>query len=144
MKSNELNHSLMVKQISDIFRTKVNKNLKEHNITIAQLRILLELFYSSNKSATLKELERVFNHSQATIAGIADRLEKKGLVEGYTDTKDHRIKHIKLTKKGLALCEEAYSKITKEEEWLLECLTEEEKQILNRLLQKVYHHIKSI
>ena len=34
------------------------------------------------------------------MAGIAARLEKNGMIEGFYDSNDKRIKHVKLTAKG--------------------------------------------
>ena len=45
--------------------------------------------------------------SPATVVGILDKLEAKGLIERYRSTKDRRIVHTRLTAKGLEALQRA-------------------------------------
>lgn len=132
----------LLKRLHDIFETNANKNLQEQDVTFSQMKMLILLEHWPGGSATLKELEKYFGSSQATIAGIASRLEKKGLIEGYTDADDRRIKHVRLSPEGLALCRRTKVFMDRNEQWLLTPLSEEERQEFHRLLQKVYDAIK--
>ena len=130
------------KRISDIVEAKANKNMFAHDITLSQMKILCCLDMMPGKSAPLKELEKFFGTSQATIAGLAARLEKKGLIDGYMDAEDRRIKHIRLSAHGEAVCNDARCEIEACESWLVEALTSEEQAELQRPLQKVYEHAR--
>lgn len=132
----------MIKRIHDIFETKANKDLQDRDITLSQMKMLIYLDQSADGSATLKELEKYIGSSQATVAGIAARLEKKDLIEGYIDADDRRIKHVRLSENGKELCWGAKASMEEGERWLLEILNSDEKRELQRLLQKIYHHIK--
>ena len=84
MPKEALNCSELMKRIADSFGTKVNKDLQQCGVTLSQMKMLIHLGDSFSGSATLKELEKALGTSQATIAGIAVRLEKKKLLTGST------------------------------------------------------------
>ena len=65
-----------------------NRILHQHDLTMSQLMTLLLLSGSSEKELSLKELERLLQTSQPDVAGIASRLEKKGLVTRFPDAAD--------------------------------------------------------
>ena len=128
----------LLRRLGDRYKARANGSLREKGVTLSQLNILLYLGGKGNGSATLKELERAFGVSQATIAGISARLESKSLVEGYPDPGDRRVKHIRLLRGGRALCRRAEAAMEEAEAWLLEPLEEAERQTLLRLLEKLY------
>lgn len=132
----------LIKRICDIFEAKANREMQEQDITLSQMKMLVYLDNTNDGSAMLKEIERYFGTSQATIAGIAVRLEKKGLLEGYTDTKDRRIKHVQLSANGRELCKHMKSQVEEGEKWLLRSLESTEAHELQRLLQKVYDNLQ--
>ena len=76
------------------------------------------------------------------MAGIAARLEKKGMIEGFYDSNDKRIKHVKLTAKGEEICKTARASMDENERELLKTLNDDEKEQLRNLLQRVYDSIK--
>lgn len=139
MAQEQLSYGELIKRICDVFEARANKNLQEQDITFSQMKVLVYLDKADDHSATLKEVEKRFGTSQATIAGIAVRLEKKKLIEGYIDADDRRIKHIRLTDAGLTLCREAKSNMEEEELQLLNALEAAERSELLRLLQKVHN-----
>ena len=114
------------------------ENGKRRQQKLSQLKVLLHLMAQSGHDLTLKELESYFGMSQATIAGIAARLEKKKLVTGFGDRNDRRIKHIRVSAAGEALCRDAEEEKQAGDAWLVRCLSDEEKSLLNALLAKVY------
>lgn len=129
------------KLIAEAFEARINKSLTEHDVTLSQMKVLVSLNQTEGHAATLKELERFFNTSQATMAGLAARLERKGLVESYIDPEDRRVKHVRLTGRGGDLCRETKAAMEAGESWLIASLEPEEWEELRRLLQKVYEHI---
>ena len=132
----------LFKRITEVFEARVNRDLQAHGITLAQMKVLASLDQTKGQTATLKELERFFNTSQATMAGLAVRLEKKGLVASSAGTEDRRVKHIRLTEKGKALCRETGAQMAAGERWLVGALEPSESEQLRRLLMKVYESIK--
>ena len=142
MSKEALNCSELMKRIADSFGTKVNKDLQQCGVTLSQMKMLIHLGDSFSGSATLKELEKALGTSQATIAGIAVRLEKKKLLTGSIDPQDRRVKHVSLSKSGWAMYYDAQVHIEEEEERLVTGLTGEERAQLKKLLQKIYDTLK--
>ena len=138
MTENRLSSPELIKRINEKMEREGNRRLQEKGVTLSQLKVLLHLMAQSGHDLTLKELESYFGMSQATIAGIAARLEKKKLVTGFGDRNDRRIKHIRVSAAGEALCRDAEEEKQAGDAWLVRCLSDEEKSLLNALLAKVY------
>lgn len=138
MTENRLSSPELIKRINEKMEREGNRRLQEKGITLSQLKVLLHLMTQSEHDLTLKELESYFGMSQATIAGIAARLERKRLVTSIGDRNDRRIKHIRVSAAGEALCKDAEAEKQAGEAWLVRCLSDEEKSLLNTLLVKVY------
>lgn len=116
---------------------------KCNDVTLSQIKVLATISEAADETITLKELEKHFEVKQATMAGIAARLEKNGMIEGFYDSNDKRIKHVKLTAKGEEICKTARASMDENERELLKALNDDEKGQLRNLLQKVYDSIKS-
>ena len=138
MMENRLSSPELIKRISEKMEREGNRRLLEKGVTLSQLKVLLHLMTQSKHDLTLKELESYFGMSQATIAGIAARLERKRLVTSTGDRNDRRIKHIRVSAAGETLCKDAEAEKQAGEAWLVRCLSDEEKSLLNTLLVKVY------
>ena len=123
----------LLKRVSDIFETNANRDLQSHGVTLSQMKMLAFLDHTEDGSTTLKSLEAHFKVSQATIAGIAARLEKKGLVQGYIDPEDRRVKHIALSPAGRQLCGHTKSAMEQGERLFLEALSPQERATLQQL-----------
>ena len=138
MMENRLSSPELIKRINEKMEREGNRRLQEKGVTLSQLKILLHLMTQSEHDLTLKELESYFGMSQATIAGIAARLERIRLVTSIGEFIDSRIKHIRVSAAGEALCKDAEAEKQAGEAWLVRCLSDEEKSLLNTLLVKVY------
>ena len=72
-----------------------------HGISGPQLGALWEVH--QNHGLTVSQGARRMYLHPSTFSGIADRLEAKGLVRRIRDGRDHRVVHLEITDKGLAL-----------------------------------------
>lgn len=133
---------MLIKQINSTLEKNANNSLREQGLTFAQVSALLTIRNSPEQELSLKELEKLLNIAQSTTAGIISRLEQKGLVEGFGDSADKRIKLVKITSLGEKYCQRAEQNMKEAEENLLSGLTETEKSIFNSLLQKVKDTLK--
>lgn len=131
----------LIKRLNDIIKKEANNDLQEHGVTVVQMKVLIKLEHAPGSTLPLKELERYFDVSQATMAGVAVRLEKAGLVEGCADERDKRVKLIRLTDAGASLCRSTKNNMIRNERRLLSCLTEDERTQLQSLLYKVYESL---
>ena len=119
-----------------------NLRLQQSNLTVSQMHMLMMLSGEPGEMARLKELESRFHAAQSTVAGIAQRLEKKGLIESLAAPEDRRVKLVRLTDAGRALTETCHADIRQNNERLVSALNEEERGQLAVLLQKVYETVK--
>jgi len=84
----------------------------------------------------MKELGRRFHCDPSFITAIADLLDKHGLAQREPDSRDRRIKHLKLTTKGLEFRERVEREIFAEMPWNY-ALDTSERQCLLALLRKM-------
>lgn len=113
--------------------------LRQQDLTLAQMNVLMELEAIPDQQLTLKGPEGLLHVAQSTAAGIVVRLEQKGFVESFTDENDRRVKKVTVTPAGLQCCKNAASDVKNIESQLLSGLTEAEKLLFLGLLKKVFN-----
>lgn len=134
--------ALMIKQINDALEKQANNALRSLDLTMVQVAVLLRLNEMSDKQASLKDLERFLRVAQSTTVGIVRRLEQKGLVVGFGDANDKRIKMVRITAQGERCCAASKANMDATEEMLLSSLSKEEQKLLKALLYKVNSSIQ--
>lgn len=132
----------LFKQIHDSLEKQANNSLRSQGLTMVQMSVLIELNLTPEKQLPLKEIERRLHVAQSTAAGIVARMEQKGLVEGFGDAKDRRIKMLRITPAGESCCQLAEQNMAETEASLLRGLTEKERSLLLELLQKVAENLQ--
>ena len=136
----EISTGILIKKIHDNLEKKINKSLKDSDLTMSQMEALIILSEHTDGQMSLKALEHELHVAQSTAAGIVSRLEQKGFIEAYGQSDDKRIKNIRITENGMKYCESAAKDMDKVERELLKNLTEDEKNTLNQLLGKIYEY----
>ncbi len=131
----------LIKRLNDTIKKEANNDLQKHGVTVVQMKVLIKLDHARENILPLKELERYFDVSQATMAGVIVRLERAGLVEACASERDKRVKLVRISEAGRSLCLSARSNMIKNEERLFSCLTQEEHTQLRALLYKVYDSV---
>lgn len=129
--------AVLIKQIHSELEKNANNALRQDDLTMSQVTVLMELDRAEGNQMELKELERALHVAQSTAAGIVRRLEQKGFVEGFGSPEDKRIKMIRITSLGMDCCRKAETNMRKAENSLTVALTDTERSILVSLLQKV-------
>lgn len=132
----------LIKQIHDGLEKQANNSLRPQDLTMAQVRVLIELRFAPERKMALKELERRLHVAQSTAAGIVARLEQKGFVESFGDANDRRIKMLRITPAGEECCQLADQNMAEIEALLLSGLTETESAIFFSLLERVSNNLK--
>lgn len=127
---------MMIRQIHLLLAKITNNALRQHDLTMSQMMTLLILSKQEGGELTLKQLEPFLQTSQPDVAGIASRLEKKGLVDGFADAQDKRMKRIRITVAGLEYCQQAKGDMITTEQTLLSQMTPDEREIFRTLLKK--------
>ena len=90
-----------------------------------------------------KDLEEFFSVRRSTMSTIILRMEQKGFLSRESVSHDARLKKLVLTEKGEQIHEMIESKIEDTEKKLSSGLTEDEKQTLFHLLEKLRQNLES-
>ena len=125
---------ILLKQINDHIAQRANHALRENDLTLSQLRYLEYL--DGKADVPFKELERHFQVSKPTVAGILARLAGKGLIDTAL-VPGSNAKTASLTGKGETELRRAVSERNKTEESLLSPLSPDERITFRMLLNKI-------
>ena len=142
MVQKQLPYAALIKQLSTEIQKRADAALQESDLTMTQMYFLGALSQLPGCAATLKELERHFRVAQSTAAGVAARLEKKGLVESVPDETDRRVKRVRVTDAGADTLRHAIETMERSEQQMLAPLTDAEQETLLSLLRRVHSALR--
>ena len=95
----------MIKYISDKVCQKADNNLKDHNVTLSQVRVL-NFLWRENGSCSQKQIEDFLQVSHPTVVGLVSRMEQSGYIQTSVSPDDKRNKIVTVTDSGMSLaCE---------------------------------------
>ena len=126
----------LIKISNLIFKTYINNNLKEMNLTGSQMNVLMCVYALNKKHMNVNQvdIQKIFNLSNPTVSGILSRLQDKNFIMRENDGRKNRIK---LTDDGIKLIKDGEKKIRMVENKILSFLSEEEYNILLETLRKI-------
>lgn len=131
----------LIKQIHDAIERLANQSLRQRDLTLVQMWVLLSLNDQEEKTYSLKELEHILGVAQSTCAGIVTRLAAKKLVETFTPASDKRMKLVRITPAGMRCCQETQAEIKELDQTMFRGLSPEECAVFHALLQRIYHNV---
>ncbi len=131
---NILLYHYVEEMISD-YGTFFNVNLKDKNMTIKELSVLLRIRFDD--IATQKDLVDVFKVSDAYIAKLLRKFENDEYIERMEDPQNRRKKIVRLTSKGVEKTDEIITVITGWENEITSKLTDDETATLKKILFKL-------
>ena len=70
----------MIKYISDKVRQKADNNLKNHNVTLSQVRVL-NFLWRENCSCSQNQIEDFLKVSHPTVVWLVSRMEQSGYIK---------------------------------------------------------------
>ena len=120
-----------------------DEKLKNLGITNQQGR-LLEVIYDNiqaGKEINRKFCEDVMHLRGPSITSLLNELEKKGYIFRTQQKKDNRFKVLTITKEGEELISKIRNIFTEAEQQLQKTMTQKEKEVLNKLLSKIYQNL---
>lgn len=106
---------------------------------------VLRFLYDKEKSGEdvfQRDVERTFQIRRSTATELLNTMEQNGYVRRTSVEHDARLKKLSLTEKGKSLQEEVFSAIDGVEQSLIKGITEEEKDTLIRLLEKLKENLE--
>lgn len=130
------NLSYLLIKVSKQLKNKLDKALKEFNITAAQFSVLNQI-NSASHPIVAAEIASRLDSDRPTISGIIDRLEKRGIILKVNNPEDKRSSYLQIS--------EDYSQLVANITAISDDLTfnlfsiysEEEANMLSLLLEKL-------
>lgn len=119
----------------DTFKHLTAENIRTFNLTTAQFGALETLGHLG--PMLIGELTRKQLVCAGNMTVVVNNLEKEGLVERKTDTKDRRATHVRLTSRGKRVFDKIFPRHAEYVADLVSVLTEDEQVELGRLLKKL-------
>ena len=132
----------MIKILSETIGQKVNKNCKEFNLTMQQMKILHFLkMREGEKEASQKEIQNFMRISHPTVVNILRLMKEKGFIETSTSHEDKRMKIVRLTGKEDKFVKDVISEREEMEKQLVKGLTQKDQENLRWYLKKMYENL---
>lgn len=124
--------------LSRQLKREIDLQVVKYGITGVQ-SVLLQFVYENSKDRDVfaKDMEKEFDLSRASIAGILQNMEKNGLIKRQTINNDARLRKIILTNKALKIREEIERNIGKVEERAIKGLSKEDVKKYIELTKKM-------
>jgi DNA-binding MarR family transcriptional regulator len=127
--------SLLLTQVTNIYRTNLEKLMNEIELHSGQVFVLNSLWEADGQSQA--ELVRSLQVTAPTINNMVSRMANAGLVELKKCETDARLMRVFLTEKGTQLKARVEEKWLKLEEIMFSELSETEKMMFSLLLKKI-------
>ncbi len=131
----------MIKYISDKVRQKADNNLKDHNVTLSQVRVL-NFLWRQEGSCSQKQIENFLQVSHPTVVGLVSRMEQSGYIQTSVSSDDKRNKIVTVTDSGMALASELCRFMDDIDNRMLEGLSEEQQSQLADMLLTVAKNLE--
>jgi len=137
-KANQISNKSIIQQIICFaikHRRIMQCYLDKTGVYQAQHRLLMKISHDNNVSQ--KALATSLDVSTSTIAVSLKKLERGGYIKKEIDRGDNRFNRITITEKGLKVVEQSRQIFNTADHKLFEGFTQEEKDTLSALLQKL-------
>lgn len=131
------------KRIHDMFRARMNEEMKREDLTFSQMEILFYLLRHMEHPINQRELCAAIQVSHPTMIGLINRMEEKKLVVRKTDPANRRSHYIEMTAKAQEIMRRTKQQRARSDEELVKGFTKEQVEELNLLLAKVYCNMQS-
>ena len=133
-------------QARDAVMAHTRPSLREHGLSDQQWRVLRVLGEHAHDPAGI-ETGRVARQAWLlgpSLTGVLSRMERDGLIERLPDPEDGRGWLLRLKPAGRGLYQKIVPVVEAREAFLLEVLTREEREVLERALAKVLERARAL
>ncbi|HBU82666.1 MAG TPA: MarR family transcriptional regulator [Paenibacillus sp.] len=118
-------------------KKRADESIKELGLNAQQGKVIDYICENQNKNIIQMDLADRFHLSRASITSMLQGLEQKGFIERKIPANNERQKNIYVLPKAVELIEDFQDSFQKVEEEIVQVLTDEEKQVLKKLLIKI-------
>ena len=122
---------------ADRLRTRISAALRTVGLTWPQFEVLDQLRHTPDRALPLRVLAECQGCAASNITQLVDRLEREGLVKRVDDPDDRRSVRAELTAAGMEAAINGETQVESVREYYRARFTEEERQELGRLLDKI-------
>lgn len=129
----------LANRLATAMRRSLEDKLKGHDLTAPQFGFLAILFEEDGQP--LSNIGKCVYCDKPTITGIANRLEKKGLIKKIRDNKDRRIVKAVLTKNGKGLKDALYKMVLEVNTEAAKGFADEEVKLLKAQLKMALDNV---
>jgi|GEM_PF-43426 len=136
------NIGFMMRKINFALIRRFNRNLQELDITVPQVQVLKYLNWHENETVTQKDIEEYLGVSHPTTVGLLKRMEAKDLIQTELRKEKKQVKVVILTDKARKLDREMKKRHMESEKILSIGFSEEEKELLKKLLQRLSENLQ--
>ncbi len=130
----------LMKVINDRIKVNADADLKEHNLTLTQSKVLAFLNRQGGQS-TQKEIEAFLNVTHPTVVGVVTRMEANGFLNSWLDPSDKRNKIVALTEEARSAGLEMENKIEEFERKMTRGLSDEQVARFIDTLEHIYRNL---
>lgn len=131
-----------IKVINNYIKNSVRSNSLALTFGLTRVEsTILRFVRFSKKSVTPKDIGEEFSINKSTTSEVLKSLEQKGYIKKVQKEEDYRSIYIEITQSGIEI-DNKYLELFKEiDDKILDCLTEEEIEQLQFLLEKVANNV---
>ena len=137
---------LYFKKIHNQLEAGFNKEYKKYGLTSTQLDVLMYLSQETDRECTLSDIAAHFDVKHTSVIHVLKLLEQKGFI-CKSEIQGARAKPILLTDSGRQLGEQLASEIRQKspllDEIMFAGLSEDDRQLLDKMLEQIYQNLKS-
>ncbi|MBD5489133.1 MAG: MarR family transcriptional regulator [Lachnospiraceae bacterium] len=137
---------LYFKKIHNQLESGFNKEYKKYGLTSTQLDVLMYLSQETDRECTLSDIAAHFDVKHTSVIHVLKLLEQKGFI-CKSEIQGARAKPILLTDSGRQLGEQLASEIRQKspllDEIMFAGLSEDDRQLLDKMLEQIYRNLKS-
>ena len=116
-----------MKQANNNMLRHLDQFAKQYDLTGNQMTIIDFIINHTDQEVFQRDIEHEFEIQCSTTTALLQRMEKKGLIERYTSSKDARQKAVALTDKAVKIASACQSYLRKEEEEFVQQFSAEER-----------------
>ena len=125
----------LLKQANNNMMRHFDQFARQYDLTGNQMSIIDFITNHADQEIFQRDIEREFEIQRSTTTVLLQRMEKKGLIQRHTSSKDARQKAVVLTDKALSIASACQSYLRKEEEEFVQLFSAEERDIFFKILQ---------
>ena len=125
----------LLKQANNNMMHHFDQFAKQFGLTGNQMAVIDFIMNHEEEEISQRDIEHEFNIQRSTTTVLLQRMEKKGLIDRHTSSKDARQKAVALTDKAVKIASACQTYLRAEEEELAQQFSAEEREIFLNILQ---------